>query len=279
MKIRLACVIQLVLLLVMISGLTVGCGGTSSLPTPPASEYPADIIGRVTIANKVIVDGKEYKSLGSNIVYWIVEVSVRNKEYLKITSYRETWAIVANGGILATAMFDTPFIIVPQGQSGVITIAFPFRFDDDTKVSDTQICYQGQEPFSYGKLIAGNTVAVYDWDLKKVSQAKVSQKTIATVTNMWVDYNSYFMGVTPLPEYGYSLFVELKPTRYALAETVYEVELYEKSNLRSNTSVAWNQPEINVSSKKLVKFFVTEEEYTAYSEKNVSHIFAVKVHE
>ncbi len=271
--------IQIALLLVMISGLITGCAGVSSLPTPPASEYPADIIGRVTIANKVIVDGKEYKSLGSNIVYWIVEVSVRNKEYQNITSYRETWTIVANSSILATAIFDTPFTIVPQGQSGVITIAFSFRADDDTKVSDTQICYQGREPFSYGELIAGDTVAVYDWDLKKVTQAQVSQRTIATVTNMWVGSTYSFMGLIPLPDQGYSLFVELEPTRYALAETVYEVELYEKGNLRASTSIAWNQPEINVSSTKSVYFSITEEEYNAYYQKDVSHIFSVKVHE
>lgn len=69
--------IQIALLLVMISGLAIGCGGTSS--APPASEYPADIIGHVTIADNIIVGQKEIPPLKDR-VYWIIEASVRNKE-------------------------------------------------------------------------------------------------------------------------------------------------------------------------------------------------------
>lgn len=132
-----------------------------------------------------------------------------------------------------------------------------------------QICYRGQEPFSYGELITGDTVAVYDWDLQEVTQVEVSQKTIATVTDMWV---SFGWG-------GEFLFVELEPTDSALANKAYVVDLYEKGNLRASTTVSWNQPEINVSSKKLAKFPVTKDEYDAYLMEDVSHIFTVKVHE
>jgi len=136
--------------------------------------------------------------------------------------------------------------------------------------SDAQICYRGQDPFSYGELIAGDTVAVYDWDLKKVTEAaEVLQKVnIATVERMWV-------GIGWGGEF---LFVELKPTDSALANEAYVVDLYEKGNLRASTTASWNQPEINVSSKKLVKFPVTKDEYDAYSWEDVSHIFSAKVH-
>jgi hypothetical protein len=65
--------IPLALLLVMIGGLTTGCEGLFSGLTPPASEYPADIIGRVTIADKLIADGEEVRPYGINTLYWIVE--------------------------------------------------------------------------------------------------------------------------------------------------------------------------------------------------------------
>ncbi len=268
--------IPIALLLVMISGLITGCAGLSS--TPPASEYPADIIGRVTIAEKVMVEGEQDKSLGGNIVYWIVEVSVKNKNYQEpITSkydpsiplpkdvrVGQVWSIIVNGKIWATPIFDSPPITVPQGQSGNMIFSFAFTTGDDTKVNDTQISYRGQEPFSYGELITGDTVAVYDWDLKKVTQAQVSQENVATVKNI--------RGVT-------DLLVELHPTNHTVANKVYVVDLYEKENFRARTQVSWNQPEINVSSMKLVSFPLTWEEEEAYRFKDVSHIFSVKVYE
>ena len=81
MKKSLACVIPITLLLIMISGLIMGCEELSSVPAPPDSTYPADIIGRVTVAKKVMVEGKEDKPIGNNTVYWIVDVSLKNKEY------------------------------------------------------------------------------------------------------------------------------------------------------------------------------------------------------
>jgi len=276
MKKRWAYAIQIALLLSMISGLIIGCEGLSS--APPASEYPADIIGRVTIAEKVMVEGEQDKSFGGNIVYWIVEVSVKNKNYErpinskydpsiplpKDVSVGQVWSIIVNGKVWATPIFDSPPITVPQGQSGNMIFSFAFQTDDDTKVSDTQISYRGQEPFYYGELINGDTVAVYDWDLKKVTQAQVSQENVATVKSI--------RGVT-------DLLVELHPTNHTVANKVYVVDLYEKGNFRARTKVSWNQPEINVSSMKLVSFPLTWEEEKAYRFKDVSHIFSVKVHE
>ena len=36
-----------------------------------------------------------------------------------------------------------------------------------TNVSEAQICYRGQKPYSYGKLELGSRVGLYSWELKK----------------------------------------------------------------------------------------------------------------
>jgi hypothetical protein len=117
-------------------------------------------------------------------------------------------------------------------------------------------------------------VAVYDWDLKKVTQTQtqVSQKTVADVGPLGMQIGTDFAGHT-------LLVVDIKPRDSALANKVYEVDLYEKGKFRSKTTIEWNQPEINVSTSKSVGFPVTREEYDAYLYKDVSHIFSVKVHE
>ncbi|MBM4432582.1 MAG: hypothetical protein FJ025_01100 [Chloroflexi bacterium] len=284
MKKRWAFAIPIVLLLAIIGGLTAGCEWLSSLsttstPSTPASEYPADIIGRVTIAKKVMSGGNEVRPYGNHPVWWIVEVSVKNKEYQHpVTSVRdksiplpegvahhEIWSIIFNGKIWATPILDSPPTTVSQGQSG--NMIFVFEMGGDEAMSDTQICYRGQEPFSYGKLITGDTVAVYDWDLQKVAQvSEAPPKTnIATVEGMWESY--------------FHLVVQLKPTSEAIANKAYVVDLYEKGHLRDTTTVSWNQPEINVLLEKTVSFPLTEEEGNAYFMQDVSHIFSVKVHE
>jgi hypothetical protein len=77
----------------------------------------------------------------------------------------------------------------------------------------------------------------------------------------------------------YCLYVELKPTPTAVANIIYTVSLYEKSSLRDNTTIQWNQPELNVLKEKLVNFPISKTEYDAYFGENISHIFSVKVHE
>ena len=279
MKRRWAYPIQIALLLVMISGLTAGCAGLSSVPTPPASEYPADIIGRVTIAKKIVLGGTERTpSLSGREEFWIVEVSVKNKEYpLSVASMSDPSIPLPKLDPLGyiwllndmPPQFIHPLVTVPPEQSGKIILGFEVRAG--LNPSNYQICYKGQEPFSYGELITGDTVAVYDWDLKKVTQAKVSQKTIATVQNIWVG-SSGWAGSD-------FICVELKPTSSAQANKVYTVDLYEMGKLRTSTKVSWNQPEINVSKMKPVRFPATKEEWDAYYMEDVSHIFSVKVHE
>jgi hypothetical protein len=277
--------ITFALLLVMINGLISGCSGLSSVPTPPDSPYPADIIGRVTIANKVIADGREYTPLRGDCVYWIAEVSVRNKEYQNPITFvwdksmslpqgvgsNTIWSVIYNDQLWSGTAFKSQSETVPTGQSGNRLLSFEVINIDPNKA---QICYKGQEPFSYGELIAGDTVAVYDWDLQKVTKVAKptpSKTNMATVENIWV---ASF--VTPDNCY---ICVDLKPVPSAIANKVYTVELYEKDKLRATTSVSWNQPEINVLSTKQIRFPATREEYDAYLWENISHIFSVKVHE
>ena len=78
---------------------------------------------------------------------------------------------------------------------------------------------------------------------------------------------------------GSGINVSLIPSSSALANTKYEVDLYEKGALRGTTTISWNQPEINVHSARRVSFPLSEAEFAAYHGKNISAIFTVTVHE
>lgn len=197
--------IQLILSLVIITALVVGCASSPSTSTPdsvtapsskstptlPASEYPADISGHVIIADKVIVQGRtkkiEEKPFGNDAVWWIVEVSVKNKDYdYPIKSIWDKsismpkgitdniiWSIIIDGklfsGLGNLSLFVPPSMSISKGQSGKTTFLFESR--NNINPGDAMIRYAGEEPFSYGKLTGGDKMAVYDWDLKKAMQA------------------------------------------------------------------------------------------------------------
>ncbi|MGB8707931.1 MAG: hypothetical protein WCD72_08335 [Dehalococcoidia bacterium] len=95
---------------------------------------------------------------------------------------------------------------------------------------------------------------------------------IATATRIWADTRTYY------PQ-GYLLSVSLKPTNLAIADKEYAVDLYEKRVFREQTTVSWNQPELNVLKEQVVSFHSNQQEYDAYSGQDISHIFSVKVHE
>jgi len=102
---------------------------------------------------------------------------------------------------------------------------------------------------------------------------------IATAEDMWVSNlgnpaSSLIGGQQYSP---YNLIVELKPTKAALPDHKYLVELYENGKYRDTVVVDWNQPEINVLKEKLVRFPIAREEFSAYYMENISHIFSVKV--
>jgi hypothetical protein len=80
-------------------------------------------------------------------------------------------------------------------------------------------------------------------------------------------------------DYNYSIRVELEPTSNALANVIYQVDLYEHDQFRASTTVSWNQPEINVKDTEYVEFPATKTEYDAYAFTDISHIFSVKVHD
>jgi len=274
--------ITFALLFVIVSVLTVGCAGSSSVLTPPDSPYPADIIGRVTIAKKIILDNRERVALTPDRTWWIIEVSLRNKDYeLPVNSKHDPsipspkgvasdiWLILRGDEGFAHVSPSEPPMSVFKGQSG--TMIF-FGEVIDINPADAQICYRGQEPYSYGKLITGDSVAVYDWDLKKAVQeqeVEVSRKTnIATV------YDIHTAAT------GYKMEVILKPTKSALPNKTYIVDVFEKGELRYQTTVSWNQPEINILRRKIVYFPLSRDEHDAYwYADDVSHIFSVEVHE
>jgi len=124
--------ITFALLLVTISGLITGCEGLS--PVPPASEYPADIIGHVTIADNIIVGQKEIPP-SKDRVYWIIEASVRNKEYQNPV-IQGSW-IIANG---QGQRFPSPSVTIEKGQTGTIMLAF--EVVAGVKPEGHQICYR-----------------------------------------------------------------------------------------------------------------------------------------
>jgi len=219
-------IIQIALSLVMIIGLAIGCAlppstpTPSSTPSPPASEYPADISGHVTIADKVVVElpnsGKKFEPtpLGKERGWWIVDVSVKNKDYEKpITSIWDPslsmpvgqehwmWSITIDGKVWGGLEWVDVFIPAPmsvhKGQTGKTTFLFevPNKY---ISLSEVQMCYRCQEPYSYGSLSSGEKVVVYDWDLKEaVEKAGEASETTPTSTVIQVtiqELNRAYMG-------------------------------------------------------------------------------------
>lgn len=290
---RLIGIIQIALSLVMVMGLATGCEllpstlTPSSTPTPQPSSYPADISGHVTIAEKVksgtaiaVPPNKE------GDIFWIVDVSVKNNAYdgpveASLETGYKGWEIIANDKVYRPRASGSPKTHPPMSVALNKTGQFMLYVvvPDTLQISDAQICYQGQQPYSYGELTGGDKVAAYDWGLKKA--IAVSRATnIATTESMWVSsVGTPFSIITGEKHSPYNLIVELKPTKSALPDHKYIVELYENKEYRDERFISWNQPELNVLKKKLARFPITKDEYDAYFMEDVSHIFTVKVHE
>ncbi len=75
----------------------------------------------------------------------------------------------------------------------------------------------------------------------------------------------------------YRLYVSLVPTKSALGNYEYEVQLYDKGINRDSTTIMWNQPEINVSKSKTVSYKITTEEYKAYKGEDLSTVFKIYI--
>jgi hypothetical protein len=171
-------IIQVFLSLATVCSLVAGCEKLP--PVSSTSAYQADISGYVIIPEFLYVrDVTVWKNEGEGDVFWVVEISIKNTSYEHaITFGDKNWQIVAGGEVYpsdeglmralryreVTSQDDRD---IPTGQSGKITVCF--SVPDTLKVSDTALCYQGQELYSYGKLTGGDRVEAYDWDSRAIA--------------------------------------------------------------------------------------------------------------
>ena len=257
----------------LIALLMIGCGGL------PPSEYPADIKGDVKsvgfIKNYILKHPGEKLVASRGSVLWVVDISVKNKDYPEpIYGDYSYWVIEGSGSVYSppkilaqmARLMGKDFGACSTGQTEQLLNVF--EVPNSLALSDAQLVYQGQKPYSYGGLRGGEEVTGYDLLSKKVITAS-QVYNIATTEDMWV---SAIPGwVSP-----YELIVEVKPIE-AEANKIYKACLYENSELRATVKVGWNQPEVNVSKVKLVRFPITKAESAAYLFEEVSHIFEVKV--
>lgn len=169
---------------------------TAPTTAPPTSEYPADISGQVIIPHKVIGEPPELR-LADGLIRWIIHVRVKNKSYEnRVTSDSHGWKIIVkHNEYLAehhTVAWGSPSTMsVPSGQIGETVLRFvvpsTLRLSGDAK-----LCYIGQEPYSYGKLTAGDKVAAYDWSSKKVVTEE--EKPEEQPTESYVVYKGPYSG-------------------------------------------------------------------------------------
>lgn len=173
-------------LLVLVSGIT-SCEPTpvpAPIPTPAPSktpiittQYPANISGHVIIAEKLMVNGREDITCEENDVFWLVNISVENKNYEHpITAEYNNWVIVVGSDtyqvatILRVIEDESSPINIPLGSTGQLIMGF--CVPHNLTLRNAEVRYNGQKPYSYGKLIGGDKVIAYDWDSKKVLTGK-----------------------------------------------------------------------------------------------------------
>lgn len=150
-------------------------GSSHETTTSPVSSF-ANINGQVIIAEKLqlltaVPVPPNYNN--NEEVFWIVKVTFKNLSYSNPIVVRwdkcyEGWAIVAGGEVYkpncAGSVWSDSSFNVGQGQNGEFT--FNIIVPRSLKIDEAKICYQGQEPFSYGTLSGGEAVLAYDWQSK-----------------------------------------------------------------------------------------------------------------
>ncbi|MGD0794045.1 MAG: hypothetical protein ABR958_00425 [Dehalococcoidales bacterium] len=164
----------------------------SSTLTPLSSSYPADIIGRVTVTGLVqdiIEGGSGVLNPKGGDVLWVVNISVKNKTYLASVPNQNCWtyywwAITDGTNIYRCpeyfkALPGTPIPSLDEGQTRQLLTCF--EVPSNLTLSNAQIVYQGQQPYSYGKLTGGEKVAAY---------AFLSQKAVNQVSPL-IPYGTY----------------------------------------------------------------------------------------
>jgi len=159
--------------------------GNTNLTKPT---YPAVITGKVTVVNNLvygtIVPKRTYPLLGQDRVLWIIEVNVQNNNYeqpVNATWEQDksipmptgvtpniVWSTIIGGTRWAGLDLGLPpaSMSVAKGKSGKTT--FSFEAPKNVNPNDAQICYCGQEPYSFGQLSLQGYANTYDWDTKTV---------------------------------------------------------------------------------------------------------------
>ena len=179
---RLIGIIQIALASVLIIGLVTGCEVLSPTSTPDItpeptltlSEYPADISGHVIVAEKVkCLTLTAVPPNEEGDIFWIVDITVKNNAYTDPVEADfqmgyKGWVITANDKaympVCCGSSEENPTIDLTVGQTGQFMLHF--IVPQTLQINDSQICYQGQEPYSYGKLTGGDKVVAYDWGSK-----------------------------------------------------------------------------------------------------------------
>lgn len=170
------------------SNIFAGCERSSSVLTPPTSQYPADVIGRVVMTTTVKQNEQEITAPSSSgIIYWIVDIAAKNKSYQEPVTDRQ-WTILAGDeeyeahGSIGEIGSSYPMTIM-TGEVGATIVRF--AVPDTLKVSDARLCYQGQQPYSFGQLTGGDKIVGYDWGLKTVVTEVVTPPVEPKVVENW----------------------------------------------------------------------------------------------
>jgi hypothetical protein len=146
--------------------------------TTSSTSSPAIIHGHVIIADKLqalTAIPVPPNPNNNEEVFWIVKVTFKNLSYgnpivIRWDKCYEGWVIIGGGEIykpncVGSITSDSSFNVA-QGQSGEFT--FNIIVPRSLTIDEAKICYQGQEPFSYGILSGGGAVLAYDWESKSV---------------------------------------------------------------------------------------------------------------
>jgi len=141
-------------------------------PNQSAGQYPAEISGKVIVAEK-LQQGTAIPVAPSdeNRVYWLQEITIKNVSYPDpIEAYISggggwtKWRLVYNDDEYAWTHI-TDDIHIDRGETTTFwTYCTMPRY---LEISDVQIRYIGQEPYSYGDLTLVDEVEAYDWYTKK----------------------------------------------------------------------------------------------------------------
>jgi len=104
-----------------------------------------------------------------------VDISVKNNAYsdpveADFQMGYKGWAVTNNDKtyrpVMCGSSGENPLINLKGGQKGKFMLHF--SVPQTLRIENAQICYQGQEPYSYGKLSFVDKVASYDWGSKTV---------------------------------------------------------------------------------------------------------------